>query len=296
MNRRWHLLFVITGMMIALISPGANAQVDSSPLLPSKLPHNLALPHQGGPAQLSINSILKWDAETKEVTVTNGTIDTHFAFWLTNVSTDEIVINGVHTSCGCTAAQLPEQPWKLAPGTNGEIRVTMNVAGKVGLLTKTVTINTDEGPKILFVKANILPPAAGQMTAIDREANQKLALADRQAVFQGDCARCHAEVGPKMGKELYASVCGVCHEAEHRASMVPNLHALSQPTNAEYWRNWITKGKPGTLMPAFSEKEEGILSDDQIDSIVKYLTETIPSKATGQPNPPPTGISFFQTE
>jgi mono/diheme cytochrome c family protein len=35
-------------------------------------------------------------------------------------------------------------------------------------------------------------------------------------------------------------------------------------------------GKPGSLMPAFAKVEGGILSDEQIDSLVRYLSATIP--------------------
>ena len=156
----------------------------------------------------------------------------------------------------------------------------MDIAGKSGTVPKTVTVSTDKGVKQLYVSTTILPPAAPtRMNAADRESNQKLAIADRQAVFKGECAKCHAEPAKnKMGKELFTSVCGVCHEAEHRATMVPNLHAITQETNAEFWRNWIAHGKPGTLMPAFAQTEGGVLSDPQITSLVRYLLVAIPSK------------------
>jgi mono/diheme cytochrome c family protein len=269
MNRCWYLSL---GLAIAFQAV-AHSQTATMPPGIAHIPPPIAQPSP-------VDAFLQWNGQTQEVTVTNGTPESHFTFNLTNVAAEPIVLISVHTSCGCTAAKLPVQPWTLPPGTNGSLSVTMNLANKMGTVMKTVTITTDKGPKILYVKSNILPPAAGQMVAADREANQKLALANRQAVFRGDCATCHSASKDKMGKELYVSVCGVCHEAEHRASMVPNLHALSQPTNAEYWRNWITHGKPGTLMPAFSEKEDGILSDAQIESLVKYLTEAIPSRTT----------------
>jgi mono/diheme cytochrome c family protein len=89
----------------------------------------------------------------------------------------------------------------------------------------------------------------------------------------------------KMGKDLYAAVCSVCHDAEHRASFVPDLHHLPEPTNPQFWKNWIASGKPGTLMPAFAASEGGILSDQQIASLVEYLTATIPSHPVAA-NPP----------
>ena len=116
------------------------------------------------------------------------------------------------------------------------------------------------------------------MGANDRQTNQKLALADRQAVFKGDCAKCHVEpTVNKMGQQLFTAACGICHEGEHRASMVPDLRALPKEKNADYWRTWITYGRPGSLMPAFSKAEGGILDDAQIASLVSYLMTAIPA-------------------
>ena len=53
--------------------------------------------------------------------------------------------------------------------------------------------------------------------------------------------------------------------------MVPDLHAIKAPTNVEFWRTWITHGKPGSLMPAFSTADGGPLTDMQIASLAAYL-------------------------
>jgi mono/diheme cytochrome c family protein len=100
-----------------------------------------------------------------------------------------------------------------------------------------------------------------------------------QAVFKGDCARCHAaSIENKYGKQLYDSVCGVCHEAEHRAAMVSDLHTLTVPTDEHFWRTWISYGKPGSLMPAFARTENGPLTDMQITTLATYLNAVIPSR------------------
>ena len=105
--------------------------------------------------------------------------------------------------------------------------------------------------------------------------------------------QCHAETAKdsaghdKLGQDLYSAVCGICHEAAHRATFVPDLHHLKEPTSAEFWRNWINNGKPGTLMPAFAKSEGGILSDEQIDSLTQHLTATIPAHAVLIAPPPP---------
>jgi mono/diheme cytochrome c family protein len=107
------------------------------------------------------------------------------------------------------------------------------------------------------------------------------AKVDRQAVFKNDCATCHMKQGQfRFGKALYDADCGICHEAEHRASMVPDLHHLKVPTNEEFWLTWIAHGKPGTFMPAFSQGDGGPLTDMQIASLAAYLSAAIPSKAS----------------
>jgi mono/diheme cytochrome c family protein len=234
--------------------------------------------------QPALENFLAFDAEQKDVSVTNGTIEALFSFNLTNISTSPVTINYVQTSCGCTVAKLPSTPWVLAPNEHGEISATMQLAGTPpgGTKVKTLTVNSDKGTKALFVKATILPEPAA-MTEMDRTNNFNMAKADRQAVFKGDCIRCHvtpakdAAGHDKMGQDLYVAVCGVCHDAEHQASFVPNLHRLPEPTSAEFWKNWILHGKPGSLMPAFAKNEGGILSNEQVDSLVQFLTATIPS-------------------
>jgi mono/diheme cytochrome c family protein len=222
---------------------------------------------------------LDWDSDMKATNAMAGDSEAKFAFNFTNESTNNVTFLNVHTSCGCTTAQLPTLPWLVAPGVSGQIGVTVNIAGKSGVLFKTVTVGSNRGLKTLTVKITILQAVIPSMSVADRAHNVIIAQADRQAVFSGDCAVCHVISGDgKYGKELYEAVCGVCHEGEHRATMVPDLHTIIQPTNAEFWRNWIEHGKPGTLMPAFSNREGGPLSDLKIDTLVRYLSETVPSK------------------
>jgi len=229
-------------------------------------------------------SPLLWDAETKEYTARPGETNVLFIFNLTNSAASEVLINDVRTSCGCTVARLPEYPWKLAAGTNGQIHVTADLRGKRGLLHKIVYVYTAAyGVKPLAIKVNIPDPALGVMG--DRSRNLQVAAADRQAVFKNDCAKCHLEpaIG-KKGAELYTAACAICHDAEHRASMVPDLRALNHPTGRDHWKTWVIHGKPGTLMPAFAKSEGGPLTDDQVDSLADYLAERVPSRTAAAPS------------
>jgi mono/diheme cytochrome c family protein len=230
---------------------------------------------------MNLEDYLRFDAEEKKASITNGTPEAHFTFSVTNISSAEVVINYITGSCQCTVAQMPSTPWKLAPKEIGQFTAVMQMAGTPvgGTKFKTLTVGSEKGIKVLNVSTTVLP----EPPEMDRTNNLKLAMADRQAVFRGDCIRCHvtpakdASGHDKMGQDLYTAVCGICHEAEHRASFVPNLHQLPEPTSAEFWRNWIMHGKPGTLMPAFANVESGILNDEQIESLVQFLSATIPS-------------------
>ncbi len=237
---------------------------------------------------------------THLVTITNSTTVTNLSLWarlfggnttrVTSVVTKanmvttnsvmpiSVTILSVRPSCGCTTTKLPPLPWTLAPGTHGEIEATVNLYVATGTLYKSLTVNTDKGSKTLMLKITILPFQMPKMSETERAANRKLAVADRQLVFKGECTTCHVQQGEgKYGQALYDADCAICHEGEHRATMVPDLHALKTPTNFEFWRIWIAHGKPGSLMPAFSSADGGPLSDMQIASLANYLNDSIKS-------------------
>jgi mono/diheme cytochrome c family protein len=216
---------------------------------------------------------LAFDEKIKQYDAKIGDTKAEFTFALTNVSTKEVVISGVRTSCGCTVAQLPQTPWQLAPNGHGEIHVTVDLTGKYGLITKIATVQSSEGDIPLTVRVQIPSAALEQARMGDRSRNTQIAQADRQAVFRGDCSTCH--VTPTLGKtgrDLFVTACGICHESSHRASMVPDLRNLKKTTDAAYWTQWIREGKTNSLMPAFALRHGGILSDPQIRSLTDYLT------------------------
>jgi len=285
-------LVVLVGLCGSLLAVSAQpAAVDSSrtdvpaPVTTAIPPVSAAAPAVPTPTNAVENQplpagLLGFDAEAKEIRAKPGDTESKFVFNLTNVSPHEIIVTRIQTTCGCTVAHLT-CPWKLEAGAVGQIPVTMNLIGKHGSVLKGVILHTDHGVKSLQVKTIIEETGPRKMTALDRQRNRLRALGDSQAVFRDDCATCHAQptIG-KMGKELYSAACGICHEAEYRAPMVPDLENLPNDTNTEYWRHIVTQGKPKTLMPAFSQARGGPLTEPQITSLVEYLVATMPALGT----------------
>ncbi|MGZ5517456.1 MAG: DUF1573 domain-containing protein [Limisphaerales bacterium] len=244
----------------------------------------MSSPHGGTPLRPVITlPTLMFDSETKTYDAKVGQAEAPFAFNLTNVWTNEIVIDRTATSCGCTVAKLPEQPWHLKPAAYGEIKVTVNLAGKPpGLIQKEVTVYTSVGVRMLTVKVNI--PAVA-MTEAQRKANAEKAMKDRQSIFHrgatadDNCASCHIDKGlGKSGPELYAADCGICHDSPIRASGVPDLQALTaaKDTDFDYWKEWIGNGgKVGSMMPAFAKPHGGPLTEAEINNLAAYLTLSV---------------------
>ena len=274
---------MLSGFILPLSTLAATNQPTVSPIPPEPVAQSTAPLPTASTVQAQLVA-LAWDAESKDYNAKAGEGIASFVFYLTNISAAEVVISNVTTTCGCTVAQLPSQPWHLAPGTNGELKVTMNLAGKLGRVTKEVTVNSSAGTKVLRVHVTIpaAPAAVTENARGDRAANMEAAKANRQAIFQGACLSCHVTKGVgKLGKELFVADCAICHDTPHRAAMVPDLRAPKSPRDQAYWANWITSGRAGSMMPAFGEKEGGPLSQVQINSLVTYLMENFPKGPAG---------------
>lgn len=219
---------------------------------------------------------LVWDASEKTLDAKPGDEAADFVFSVENKGAREIEIRELRASCGCTVAEMPKQPWTLAPGEKGSFRATAEFKGKFGKFVKTIHVISSAGTQMLTLQVNIPDTEESR-----RARNQLLATADRQAVFRGDCAACHVTptVG-KLGGELFAAACGICHTAAHRATMVPDLAVARQPRDAAYWRQWISEGKERTLMPGFAVGHGGPLSEAQIESLIAYALEHLPTQPT----------------
>lgn len=98
---------------------------------------------------------LTWEKTELELNPPPGADSAVATFKYQNKGDKKIHINAVRTSCGCTTAALAKND--VEPGEKGEIVATLKTGDRVGLQTKTVTVETDD-PKqastVLTLKAN----------------------------------------------------------------------------------------------------------------------------------------------
>src|SRR3974390_3248439 len=89
---------------------------------------------------------------------------------------------------------------------------------------------------------------------------------------------------------LYSQNCAGCHGAEGRKGPAMDL---SDPVylaivDDETLRSTIAKGRPGTAMSAFAQKEGGMLTDQQVNAIIRGIRErwSKPNVLAGMAAPP----------
>jgi mono/diheme cytochrome c family protein len=229
-----------------------------------------ALAVVSGGLRASFSEGLVWDALAKEHVAKKGDTNALVTFHYTNQTAAPIRITDAKLSCHCTVLKEFTFPKTVPPGASGPLTVEVDILVKTGALRKTMAVETSAGTNVLSIVVKLPELDA-------REKNRLAAFVDRQAVFKGDCAQCHAApTRGQAGEGLYRAACAICHEAEHRADMVPDLAALKTPADPNYWAQWVTVGKPGTFMPGFHKRYGGPLTDEQIASLLKYLPQRFP--------------------
>ena len=192
------VLFAGAGLFAADVA-NTNETVTSPPVYVPDTSHaNEPLP----------DGVLAWNSLMLETNAADDQELAHFVFSFTNVSSGNVVILDAHGSCGCTQPELPQRPWTIPSGSNGQFGVSVNLTGKPSPVIKSVTVSTDKGSKDLILQITILPPVIPTLTDAERAHDLEIAKADRQAVFKGDCASCHVpKIEGKYGPALYAAVC-----------------------------------------------------------------------------------------
>jgi hypothetical protein len=76
-----------------------------------------------------------------------------YEFTFTNTGKEPIIIQHVQASCGCTTPSYSKDP--VLPGKTGTIKASYNTAGRPNAFTKTITITSNAGNKVLTIKGNV---------------------------------------------------------------------------------------------------------------------------------------------
>lgn len=81
-----------------------------------------------------------------------------YTFHFTNVGNAPLIITSVEKSCGCTAGDFPREP--IAPGQQGDIKITYDSKGHFGFQSKSVVVNANTVPSqtSLRIKAEVKTP------------------------------------------------------------------------------------------------------------------------------------------
>jgi hypothetical protein len=81
-----------------------------------------------------------------------------YTFTFINKGAVPIVINNASASCGCTVPNFSKEP--VPAGAQGSVTVIFDSSGKNGNFSKNVTVTTNLGQSILFIKGNIITETA----------------------------------------------------------------------------------------------------------------------------------------
>ena len=84
-------------------------------------------------------------------------------FEFTNTGKEALVLNDVHSTCGCTVPSWPKEPIKA--GDSAKITVVYNT-NRVGPINKSISVasNATENPIVLKIKGNVTPKPAEEKT------------------------------------------------------------------------------------------------------------------------------------
>ncbi len=82
-------------------------------------------------------------------------------FTFKNTGNEPIIIEKAQPSCGCTVPSFSKEP--VPPGGSGTISVAYHTKGKPNPFTKTITVVSNAGTKVLTIKGNVEKAPTGSV-------------------------------------------------------------------------------------------------------------------------------------
>ena len=107
-------------------------------------------------AEMKITTI-KFDALEKNLGQVREGYKAVAKFVITNTGNDNLLIQNVNVSCGCTQPQFDARP--IRPGRRSEIEVTFDTRGRPGMRRNSVvvTTNTEPSSTVLTFICEVIP-------------------------------------------------------------------------------------------------------------------------------------------
>jgi hypothetical protein len=101
------------------------------------------------------NAVFNWSETAFDFGKIELNVPVTHQFTFLNKGSAPLVISSVQASCGCTVTEYSKDA--IAPGQRGFVKATYNAA-KVGVFTKTVTINanTEDTTVLLTIKGEVM--------------------------------------------------------------------------------------------------------------------------------------------
>jgi hypothetical protein len=138
---------------LAIFSTAINAQT-KSPEKAANMNTSITAPPQPS-ANSNQNADLSMKYKNEEHTF--GTIpegpSVSYDFEFKNIGKDPIILSNVQASCGCTTPTWPKEP--ISPGKSAKITATYATQGRPGQFTKTITVTSNVGTKVLKISGNV---------------------------------------------------------------------------------------------------------------------------------------------
>lgn len=95
---------------------------------------------------------MKFNEETHDFGTLKQGAPATFEFTYKNTGKTPLIIQNAQGSCGCTVPTYSKEP--VAPKKSGSIKVTYD-SNRIGPINKQVTVTTNAGVKVIYIKGNI---------------------------------------------------------------------------------------------------------------------------------------------
>lgn len=99
---------------------------------------------------------LVWDAEKKTQTAAHGAKTVEFSYDVKNTGAKPVTVFGIREpDQPAVSARMPAQPWIIAPGATGSLRVEVDVADQTGSIAGSIWADSDSCPQELRFEVDL---------------------------------------------------------------------------------------------------------------------------------------------